>query len=186
MSWAKNAWLLQNTLLSMELELRHGVDFGQAYKTKDSANVFSHYIAEGQHQELLESLSTSRFYSFLIDGSTDRGNVEDELIVILYSIEDTVAEEIGTHSRFFSLQEPKKADADGLIGCLGRALKLLGITNVRDKASVLDGRPILIGGGTDGASVNVSEQNGMMGKLQQICPWMFWAWCFAHRLELAC
>ena len=44
----------------------------------------------------------------------------------------------------------------------------------------------MIGGGTDGASVNVSEQNGMMGKLQQVCPWMFWAWCFAHRLELAC
>ena len=29
-----------------------------------------------------------------MDGSTDRGNVEDELIVILYSIKDTVAEEI--------------------------------------------------------------------------------------------
>ena len=62
----------------------------------------------------------------------------------------------------------------------------MGITNIQDKASVLDGMPILIGGGTDGASVNVSEQNGMMGKIQQVRPWMFWAWCFAHRLELAC
>ncbi len=105
-----------------ELELRHGVDLGQAYKTKDSAKVFSHYIAEGQRQEFLESLSTSSFYSFLMDGSTDRRNVEDELIVILCSTKDTVAEEISTCVRFFSLQEPKKADADGLIDCLGRVL----------------------------------------------------------------
>ena len=91
-----------------ELEVRHGVDLGQAYKTK----VFSHCIAEGQRQELLGSLSTSHFYSFLMDGSTDKGNVEDELVVMLYSTKDTVAEVVGTHARFFSLQEPKRADAD--------------------------------------------------------------------------
>ena len=54
-----------------------------------------------------------------MDGSTDKGNVEDELIVILYSVKDTVAEEIGTRARFLSLQEPKKVDADGLIECFG-------------------------------------------------------------------
>ena len=47
-----------------ELKVRHGVDLRQAYKTKDPAKVFSNYIAEGQHQELLESLSSSRFYNF--------------------------------------------------------------------------------------------------------------------------
>ena len=61
-----------------------------------------------------------------MDGSTDKGNVEDELIVIT---KDNVAEEVGTHARFFSLQEPKKADADGLIQCLGGALRMLGIAN---------------------------------------------------------
>ena len=120
------------------------MDLGQAYKTKDSAkvHVFTHYIAEGQCQELLESLSSSRFYSFSVDGSTNKGNIEDKLIIILYCTKDTVAEEVGTRARFFSLQEPKRADADGLIECLVRALSLLGITNVLNKASVLDGRPI--------------------------------------------
>ena len=83
-----------------ELEVRHGVQLGQSYKTKDSANEFSHYIAEGQRQELLEVLSTCCYYSFLMDGPTDKGNVEDELIVILYSTKDTVAEEVGTRARF--------------------------------------------------------------------------------------
>ena len=38
---------------------------------------------------------------------------------------------------------------------------------------------------TDDASVNVSEQNSMGGKLQRKLPWLFWAWCCAHQLEFA-
>lgn len=44
----------------------------------------------------------------------------------------------------------------------------------------------LCGCGTNGASVNVSDQNGMWGKLQAALPWLHWAWCYAHWLELAC
>ena len=62
----------------------------------------------------------------------------------------------------------------------------MGVTNVLDKSNVLGAKPILVGGGTDGASVNIAEQNGMKGKLQRELPWVSWAWCFAHRLELAC
>ena len=86
------------------------------------------------------------------------------------------------------MQEPTKADADGLLSCLGEALKLLGIDNLLDKANILgvEGKPILIGGGTDGASVNVAQHNGMRGKMQKQLPWLLWTWCYAHRLELAC
>ena len=54
--------------------------------------------------------------------------------------------------------------------------------------SVLSARdlPVLVGCGTDGASVNVSSQNGMRGKLQAALLWLYWAWCYGHRLELAC
>jgi len=45
------------------------------------------------------------------------------------------------------------------------------------------GKPILVG---DGASINVGEHNGMKGKLQSEIPWLFWAWCYEHCLELAC
>ena len=45
-------------------------------------------------------------------------------------------------------------------------------------------KAILVGGGTDGASV--SEQNGMWGTMQRALPWLFWTWCYAHYLELAC
>ena len=169
-----------------ELESRHGVDMGQSYATKDSAKSFTHYIAESQHSAFLGSLSTAHFYSFLMDGTTDAGNIEDELIVIMSFRKDDTAGEVGTFARYFSIEEPTKADADGLIVCLQQALQALGADNVLSKASVLGSKPILIGGGTDGASVNIAEQNGMKEKIQRELPWLFWGWCYAHRLELAC
>ena len=46
--------------------------------------------------------------------------------------------------------------------------------------------PVVVGCGTDGASGDVSDQNGMRGKLQAALPWLYWAWYYAHRPELAC
>ena len=73
----------------------------------------------------------------------------------------------------------KRADANGLIECLGKALEPLGIEDILDKSSVLGvtGKPLLVGGGTDGASINIAEQNGMKGKIQSKLPWIYWAWC---------
>ena len=171
-----------------ELETRHGVDHGHAYNTKDSAKTFIRYIAESQRQLFIYSLSSARFYSFLKDGSTDAGNVEDEVIVILYSTIDEAAQEIRSCTRFFSVEAPTKADANGLLNCLRRGLLRLGITDILDKSIVLGvtDHPILVGAGTDGASVNIAEQNGMKGILQRELPWVSWAWCYAHCLELAC
>ena len=172
-----------------QLEQRHGVDLGEAYKTRESARSFVHYIAESQRQQFHHKLlSQCNFYSFLMDGSTDKAKVENELIVLLYCSKDDEAEEMNTCARYFTVLEPAKADGDGLVQCLGKALQSMGIEDLVDRASVLGVKEhtILVGGGTDGAAVNVSEQKGMKGKLQRVMPWLFWAWCYAHRLELAC
>ena len=95
-----------------ELE-RHGVDIGFAYKTEVSAQTFTHYIAESQGQSFLDTFSKSNFYSFLIDGSTDAGNVEDELVLIQYCTQDDPAQEMRSCVRYLSLEVPVKADADG-------------------------------------------------------------------------
>jgi hypothetical protein len=166
------------------LEERHGVDLGFSYKTQKT---FSHYIAESQCQSFLRAFSKHNFYSILMDGSTDSGNIEDELVLVQYRTQDQSAEEIRSCARYLSLQVPTRANADGLIQCIGDALQRLGIDNILDRASVLgvDSHPVLIAGGTDGASVNVAEENGMKGKLQNELPWLHWVWCYAHRLELA-
>ena len=92
-----------------------------------------------------------------MDGSTDSGNVEDELVLIQYCVQDAAAKEMRSYSRYLSLEVPMRANADGLIECLGNALRILGIDNILDRASFLgvEHKPVLIGGGTDGSSVNI-------------------------------
>ena len=123
-----------------------------------------------------------------MDGSTDAGNVEQELVILLSCKKDDVAEKIKSYARFFSIATPGKANASGLVTCLSESLASLGITDILDQSNLLaaEGKPVLVGGGTDGASVNVAQQNGMRGIIQSAHPWFVWAWCYAHRLELAC
>ena len=172
----------------LELEARHGVDLGFAYQTPDSAKTFTGYIAKSQRHAFLRTLSSSHFYSILMDGTTDAGNQEDELTVIVYCSRDDNSQEIVPCTRYLFINSPEKADAGGLLLSLGRSLKLLGVEDALDKHCVLgvDGMPMLVGGGTDGASVNVGEHNGLRGRMQQALPWLYWSWCYAHRLELAC
>ena len=171
-----------------ELEARHEVDLGPAYKTAPSAKLFTHYMAESQHQQFLQSPSQTKFYSFLMDRTTDAGNVEQELVVLFSCNRDDTAGEIKSYATFFSVATPEKADASGLIKCLSQSLSPLGIVDVLDQGSLLgaEGKPVLVGGGTDGASVNVAQQNGMRRIMQSAHPWLVWAWYYARRLELAC
>ena len=172
----------------LELEQRHEVDTGHAYNTADSARLFTGFIAKSQRQGFLNSLSSEDFFSLLMDGSTDAGNLEDELVVLLHCHLDDNTQEMTTCTRFLSLHNPQKADASGLIGCISEAMNLLGVEDVLDKDSVLgvSTKPVLVGIGTDGATVNIGAHNGMRGQMQRALPWLFWCWCYAHRLELAC
>ena len=171
-----------------ELQSRHGISIGSTYVTPQSAKLFTHYIALAQREGFKSQLSVTKFYSFLMDGSTDAGNIEQELVLILFCIKDDSAQKVRSCTKFLSLSSPEKADADGLIKCLSGALHSLGVTDVLDQANVIGvgEKPVLVGGGTDGASVNVAQHGGMKGKLQHALPWLMWSWCYAHRLELAC
>ena len=62
----------------LELEQRHEVDIGHAYNTADSARLFTSCIAKSQRQGFLNSLPCGGFFSLLMHGSTDAGNLEDE------------------------------------------------------------------------------------------------------------
>jgi len=100
-------------------------------------------------------LSNTKFFSFLMDGSTDKEKVENELIMIQYCTVDEKVDEVRSLTRFLRMVEPVKTDADGLIICLGEGLKVMGITGILSSNKVRDveGHPVLVGGGTDGATV---------------------------------
>ena len=108
--------------------------------------------------------------------------------MLLYCSIDATAQEITPCTRYLSIHSPEKADASGLLLCVSEALKFMGVENVSDKDSVLgvEGRPVFVEGGTDRASVNVGVHTGLKAQMQQALPWLYWSWCYAHRLELAC
>ena len=170
-----------------ELEMSHGVDLGPAYKTDVSAKSFTHYIAESQRQKLFSLMSSDmHFFSFLVDGTTDAGNIEDEMVVIQFCIQDSTAKEIRSCARYFTIFNPDKADTDGLVNSLKNTLeKALGVSDFLDRGSILSAKPTLVGGWTDGASVNIGQHKSIKERFQKSLPWMFWSWCYAHRLELA-
>ena len=161
-----------------------GVNIGSSYKGADCAKTF-HALHSRKSATGLSSGYV--YYSFFMDGSTDAGNTEVELVLVLYCTKDDVAREIRSCTRYLAVVSPTHSNAGGLIDCLGQALRQLGLEHIRDREQVL-GRtgPVLVGGGTDGASVNIGVHNGMKGQLQSALPWLHWAWCYSHRLELAC
>ena len=142
-----------------ELLEQHEIELGLSYKTRESAQNFTHNIAKSQRQEFYQMLSVTIFFSFLMDGSTDNKKGENEVIVIQYCRVDEIVEEVRAFTRFLRVVEPVKADANSLIKCLEGGLKVMGITDILSSEKVLDieGQPVLIGGGTDGATVDISD-----------------------------
>ena len=96
----------------------------------------------------------------------------EQKLVILLSCKDDSAWETKSYARFFSVASPKAADVNGLIECLMQSRLPLGIMDILDQKSVLGvkGKLVYVGGGTDRASVNIAQQNGMRGMIQNAHP----------------
>ena len=67
-----------------ELEARHGVAIGSAYTNEIAGKTFTHYIAESRRQQLLLKLTQAKFVSLLMNGSTDKGNADDEVFMVVW------------------------------------------------------------------------------------------------------
>lgn len=76
-------------------------------------------------------------------------------------------------TRYLALVQPSRANTDGLLLSLGHALVCMGINDLQcsdlqcsDQVLKVDGKPVLVGAGTDGASVNVGVHGGLRGKFR--------------------
>ena len=162
-----------------ELEARHGVDVGTSYLNHVAGKTFCHYIAESRRVQLTDRLSNDTFFSILMDGSTDKGNIDDELFLVVWCNTDGSDEKVHTEMSYLSVARPKTVNAQGLFDCMQSSLQRLGISEIS-----ADQCKLLVGVGTDGASSNIAA-GGLKGMIDKELPWVFWNWCLAHRLELA-
>ncbi|CAB3993296.1 zinc finger 862-like [Paramuricea clavata] len=145
------------------LEIRHGVDIGQSYLNANACKEFVHCIADIENEDLISAVAQAKFFSLLIDGSTDKSNADNEAtLVVWFDPEDIEVESLDGDNVDDEAIDP---------GVVSR------VTNTNSNRK-------LVGIGTDGASSNVAAR-GLKGLVEQKLPWIFWMWCLAHRLELA-
>eukprot|EP00731_Ephydatia_muelleri_P017065 Em0010g163a len=158
-----------------ELQTRHGVDLGEGYKNNKACTEFAHYIAEDQLSILKKVLADAKFISIQADGSTDSGNSENELFLVVSFEANSNDRKVHVRSRFLAVQEIKRANAEGLFQCFKNAMSHVGISDWETK---------VIGFGCDGTNANIAS-GGLRGHLEESMPWIVVFWCLSHRLELA-
>jgi len=106
------------------LESRHGVDIGTSYVNENAGKTFCKFIAEARMADLCTS---TKFFSILMDGSTDVGKLDDKLFLVQWCDVNGTDEKVHSRMEFFTVSRPKSGDAKGLFDCLQSALQDFGI-----------------------------------------------------------
>lgn len=60
-------------------------------------------MAEAKRREVVDTLSQADFFSLLLDGSTDKGNCDNELVLAVWCDPDGKDERIHTKMSFFKV-----------------------------------------------------------------------------------
>ncbi len=162
-----------------ELEARHGVRVGTSYVNENAGKELIHYIAESRRQELKQRPANAKFFSLLLDGSTETGNIDNELLLVVRCERDGSDEKVHMRMEYFTVVRPHSVTAQGLIKVLESGLQGLGIKEI----SAEECKKLVVIG-TDGASANMAAR-GLKGLVEGRLPWVLWMWCMAHRMELA-
>lgn len=90
-----------------------------------------------------------------------------EMIFVLHCKRNVKAKVIRSRTCFLAILNPTRSTAESLVDCLSDALEQLDV-EICEKESALnaDDRPVLIGGGTDGASVTIGVYSGVKAQMQ--------------------
>ena len=86
-----------------QLESHHGVKIGTSYVNENAGKEMIHFTAESKRQELQKKLANAKFFSLLLDGSTDTGNIDNEIILVVWCDKDTSDEKIHTRMAYVSV-----------------------------------------------------------------------------------
>ena len=134
-----------------KLEAHHGVNVGTKYNNEHTAKTFCHYTAETRRQDLAENLTSAKFFSLLMDGTCDSGNIDNKMLLVVWCDTESSDEKVHTRMTYFSLTRPKDATGAGLFQCLQASLQALGILAINAEECKK-----LVGIRTDGASLKVA------------------------------
>ena len=87
-------------------------------------------IAEARMADLCKEVTDTKFFSILMDGSTDVGKIDDELFLVQWCDVSVAGEKIHSRIKYFTVGRPKSGDAKGLFECLQSVLQEFGIASL--------------------------------------------------------
>ena len=109
-----------------KLDEKHGVDLGTGYKNNQACATFVEYIGQSLKEGLAGVLTKANYFSIQADSSTDCGNIEDELFLVVYFNAHTQGGRVHVHN-FLAVRRPQRSDANGLYECFVKALLYAGV-----------------------------------------------------------
>ena len=124
------------------------------------------YIAEAKRQDLLKKTISAKYYSLLIDGSTDKDSVDNEVVLTVCNILNGDDDKVHTRISYLLLIRLKFVTGVSLFEVLQKAIRKIGTEEVD-----ADHCKQLVGIGIDGASANIANAGlkGIVGsKLKRI------------------
>ena len=160
-----------------DIEEKHGVEIGASYQNDYDCASFVEAIAADLQGKLKEKMSNTKFFSLLLDSSTDCSNAEEELFLALFFDPYSTAEEGTVHVKdtFFAVCHLARGTRESLYGCVKKSLTYVGV----------EWRSKMVGLGCDGTNANIGSDSGLKSYLLKDIPWLVVSWCFAHWLELS-
>ena len=142
-----------NELDTMKGNLGHGV----RYSTNEHKCVeFATAIADVQCEEIKEKLTKSKFISVIVDGSMDSATIDNEMVFI----QSCNAGKINTN--FVRCCQVERGTAPQVISAIKRAVETV--------MEWEDFKNKLVALGSDGASVMLGKNNGVIALLRDIQP----------------
>ena len=163
---------LADYLWMTEMDLKKGLDIpGERYKTVHACRDFSDAIASVEMQTIKRRFEKSKFVAVIVDGTVDSSRTENEIVFIQTCIGGEI------HTDFLKCCQVQRGNADGILNAIKRAT-----------SSISDWKEFgkkLVALGSDGASVMLGSNNGVIALLQKEKPNIIGIHCCGHRLELA-
>lgn len=153
-----------------ELDISKGYDHGTTYNNPTAATAFLECISDVEKAKMSELLTSIKFFSLTMDGSTDSAVVEQETLFFRASINGKIV------TRFVCIGEPNSTCSTDLYTFVKDSTKENGFEKHMNK---------LVGFGSDGAANMMGKKTGLITLMRNDHPEIIGVHCLAHRLELA-
>ena len=171
--------------LGVKIKEKIGTARNALYTSKQSIHEMIVVLAEVIENDILSKVRKSKFYSIMLDETTDC-TVTEQLSVHVRFI-DEEGKLCSLFLKIIDLLQPEiesldSAEEDTRISAGAETVtkRVLDFLDVHS----LDGSKI-VGIGTDGATVMIGCRNGVVKRMQNVCKAAVGIHCAAHRLNLA-